>query len=350
MQKLKRLMTVVVLAMLFCCFTCQAMASGFTGFLPVRTYNGRQYEARPSSEVTTILLIGYDHYAEGEVTTPAAAHKGGQSDFLLVIVLDHRYDKIHMLQIDRDTMTPIMVMDNNGRQYYRESLQICLSHAYGLTREQNNANTVLAVETLLGIEAPDDGAQIDWYMSMDISGISRLNDLLGGVTITFDADYTDIDPLMTKGNTLTLNGWQAEWFVRGRTGVGDQTNKSRMVRQRQFMAVAGAQLINMIRENPNTATRILDGMGLIYDQSAADAFGPATSGTEAGSSDGYWLMTNALRKTIVNDLLQAVEYELEAPATLPGTHSLDTTGHIRFDPEPGSAVEWALSVLYRGEE
>ena len=175
MRRLRRTLAAVLATLILCSVNCQAMASGFTGFLPVRTYEGRTYEARPSGETTTILLIGYDHEANGHETELHGYSGGGQADFLLLVVLDHRYDQIHLLQIDRDTVSRVRVTDAFGRQHDRSALQICLAHAYGNTREKNNANTVLAVETLLGIEAPDDGVQIDWYMAMDISGISRLN-------------------------------------------------------------------------------------------------------------------------------------------------------------------------------
>ena len=50
----------MALALLMLCGT--AMADNFS-FLPSRTENGKEYLAHPSSELTTILLIGYDHYA-----------------------------------------------------------------------------------------------------------------------------------------------------------------------------------------------------------------------------------------------------------------------------------------------
>ena len=176
--------------------------------------------------------------------------------------------------------------------------------------------------------------------------------MLGGVTLTFSQDMTDIDPLMTAGATLTLNGQQAEAFCRSRMGVGDQTNASRMVRQRQYLQAAGMKLLQLLRENVNHGTRILEGMGVIYDQSAADAygFGITSAGTAVGEAQGHWLMTNALQRTIVNDMVQAAGYELLDTQTLPGVHSLDNSGYIRFTPEPGAAIEWVLKTLYRSEE
>lgn len=350
MRCMRWLLVCLAVATLLCMWLCPAISAGFSGFLPVRTYEGQRYEARPPKETTTILFIGYDHYDSGEMHQLHGYSSGGQADFLLLVVLDHRYERIHMLQIDRDTMARVRVTDAAGKQHERSALQICLAHAYGDTREENNANTVLAVEMLLGIEAPDDGVGIDMYIAMDISGISRLNDLLGGVTVTIGEDLTEIDPAMKPGAVITLTGSQAEKFCRARQGVGDQTNTSRMARQRQYMAAAGGQLISMVRRNPNESRRILDGMGVIYDQTAgANEFASSSGGTAVGDAQGHWVMTNALSRTIVNEMINAADYELLPIDTLPGKHSLGSDGYVRFDLEENAAIRWTLSIFYNAE-
>ena len=85
----------LALALLMLCGT--AMADNFS-FLPSRTENGKEYLAHPSSDLTTILLIGYDHYANGQIEgEPSQYHLGGQSDFLLLLVIDHKNQQIHQL-------------------------------------------------------------------------------------------------------------------------------------------------------------------------------------------------------------------------------------------------------------
>ena len=46
---------------------------------------------------------------------------------------------------------------------------------------------------------------------------------------------TAIDPAFVQGRTLTLNGTQAESFVRARKSMEDDTNLARMARQRQYL-------------------------------------------------------------------------------------------------------------------
>lgn len=73
--------------------------------------------------------------------------------------------------------------------------QICLGYAFGDGRQTSCEVTVEAVENLLG------GQAIDQYLAMGLDGISTLNDLAGGVTVTLEDDFSAIDPAMTKGTT-----------------------------------------------------------------------------------------------------------------------------------------------------
>lgn len=41
---------------------------------------------------------------------------------------------------------------------------------------------------------------------MSLDGISVLNDLAGGVTVTLEDDFSAEDPAMTRGTTLSLHG------------------------------------------------------------------------------------------------------------------------------------------------
>lgn len=324
-----------------------ARAEYVSGFLPTRMYEGVMYKARPPAELTTILLIGYDHYAEGNPEELHGYNNGGQADFMMLVVLDHKVSQVRLLQFDRDTMTDVKPTSAWGKQLSARDMQICLAHAYGSTRESNNANAIWTVENLLQISGDGDGAQIDWYVAMDISGISRLNDLLGGVTVTIPYDMTRFDAAMTEGATLRLTGRQAEAFCRGRYGVGDQTNASRMERQRQYLSAAGDQLLLRLKESVDFGGQLLDGMGVIYDRAVgSNPFVSQDEGTPAGSADGKYLMSSETRSGIINALARAAEYEVMDTETLPGTHSLGDNGYIRYDLEPEAAVRWMLEMFY----
>lgn len=322
------------------------------GMLPRRVVNGVTYRARPSAELTTVLLIGYDHMSDGQAEVENHRYnEGGQADFLLLVVIDHKNDCIYRLQLDRDTMTDVKLIGPLGDDFGARKLQLCLSHSYGSTQEENNRNTVWAVENLLGLGG-DSGIEIDWYMTMDISGIGKLNDLLGGITVTVTDDFSALDPAMVPGATLTLNGQQAHYFCRTRVGIGEQTNASRMVRQQAYMKSAVEVLKARIRANTNFATELLTDMGIIYDtsyQSTLD-FGFEDNVKDAGTpvtKTEHYLMTNESLTSIVNTVLAALDYDLPDMETLPGVHQLGRDGHVQFLPEPDAALKWTLKTFYR---
>lgn len=322
-------------------------------FMPTREYDGVTYEGRTVNGLTTVLLIGYDHKDQGELDVPQDSYiKGGQSDFLLLLAIDHDARQIRQLQFDRDTITPIKFYSKSGAFYGERRLQICLAHAYGDTQEMNNRNAIWAVENLLGIAKEDDGAQIDLYMSMDITGIGRLNDLLGGVTVPINDDFSHYDPSMVLGTTMKLNGDQAQIYCRQRYFIGDQSNTSRMTRQRTYMDAALELLRSKVKENPAFANELLNGMGLIFDTSKdIDAgFGFTTtdqSGTPITDTPTHYLMVNKSLDTIVGLLGRAINYEVLPVEELPGERGVNASGYIEFNVDADAGLKWALDALYR---
>ena len=322
-------------------------------FMPTREYEGVTYEARTGSSLTTVLLIGYDHVDQGELDVPQEGFiQGGQSDFLLLLVIDHDAQQIRQLQIDRDTITPIKFYSKTGSYYGTRKFQICLAHAYGDTQELNNRNVIWAVENLLGIGGVNDGAQIDMYMSMDISGIERLNDLLGGVTVTIEDDFSYFDAAMVPGATIKLTAEQAHLFCRGRHHVGDQTNVSRMKRQRVYMDAALDLLRVKVKESPSFANDLLNGMGLIFDTTKElDAgFGFTTTdhaGTPVTDTPTHYLMVNTSMDEIVGLLGNAINYEVLPVEGLSGQHSVNANGYVEYKLDKDAALKWALNALYR---
>lgn len=336
-----------------------ALAPGFAGaegsslsFLPERVYDGQTYEARSSKAMDTVLLIGYDHKDQGELSANQEGFiYGGQSDFLLLLVIDHESKQIRRLQFDRDTITDVKFYSKKGTLYGTRRLQICLSHAYGDTQELNNRNAIWAVENLLGIAEEKDGAQVDCYLAMDITGIDRLNDVLGGVTVPINDDFSYYDPTMVLGTTMTLNGAQAQIYCRQRYHIGDQTNQARMERQNVYMKAAVEKLRERLKEDSNYAMELLNGMGVIFDNSRAttgefDFSSGASGGTPVTDTPTHYLMTNRKLKSLASLLLRAVNYEVCEVERLPGEHRVGISGHMEFIVEEDAGIKWALDALY----
>lgn len=134
------------------------------------------------------------------------------------------------------------------------------------------------MENLLG------GQTVDQYLSMGLDGISTLNDLAGGITVTLEDDFSAIDPAMTKGTTLTLHGDQAETFVRTRRSIGVGTNEARMARQEQYIQKLATQLDAEVKQNQS------------FVLTAYDAMEP-------------YLYTNIPRGQLANEVWAAKDYE-----------------------------------------
>ena len=190
------------------------------------TYNGVTYTRRPQLE--TYLLMGID--VEGPAKGNKSYSGGGQADMQLLLVLDNANQTWQVLQINRDSMVEVQVLGMTGEVLQTQTAQIATAHAYGDGTERSCRNAVAAVSNMLG------GKTIDGYVALNMDAVAILNDMVGGVPVTITSDFTDIDPSLQEGETITLQGQQALVFVRSRKGVDDETNLSRMERQRQYLA------------------------------------------------------------------------------------------------------------------
>ena len=101
------------------------------GKLPTMEYQGKTYQMKPN--LTSMLFIGYDKTDDAPTV---GFRQGGQADFLVLSVLDHRNKTVHQLQIDRDTMTNVAVLGMTGNEVGTRVMQICLSHGFGADQLQ----------------------------------------------------------------------------------------------------------------------------------------------------------------------------------------------------------------------
>lgn len=202
--------------------------------------NGKLYST--TDNIDTYLLLGLDRGGEdmGE------GYNGELADFQTMLIVDNTTKKYGFLQFDRNTMVEMTVPNYIDPEAGDETAvqQLCIAHWYGRTPEERNENAVAAIATLTG------GLEADNYYVLNMADIGKVNDAIGGVTVTIDTDMTDVDPAFTAGSTVKLTGEQAEKFVRARKDVSDGTNKSRMSRQTQYMQSAYEIVYGHITEDP----------------------------------------------------------------------------------------------------
>ena len=92
-----------------------------------------------------------------------------------------------------------------------------------------------------------------------MDAIPIINDSVGGVTVTIEDDFSNIDPDFVKGETITLHGDQAETYVRSRRSVvNDPTNINRMGRQRTYMSALLPMLGQKTSNDSNFALKLFD--------------------------------------------------------------------------------------------
>lgn len=267
-------------------------------------YNGITYTLRPQLE--TYLFMGID------VDGPAKGNKsysgGGQADVQLVLVVDNASQTWQVLQINRDSMVDVQVLGMTGEVLQTQTAQIATAHAYGDGTERSCRNAVTAVSNMLG------GKTIDGYLALNMDAVAILNDMVGGVPVTITSDFTMVDPNLREGETVTLQGQQALTFVRSRKNVDDETNLSRMERQRQYLTALEEK---MSQQDEEFAIRAYDavsdymvtdmGSGTVadlgekmktYEQLPLLTIA-GKSGTDEEGSATYSLDQDSLQQTIV---------------------------------------------------
>lgn len=271
---------------------------------PVVTYNDMQY--RLKKNITSVLMMGIDH---------VSGASGGQADFLQLLVIDDASQNVKRLAIDRDTMTPITVLGVLGNRSGIRTAQISLSHGFGDGKEQSCELTMEAVSNLLL------GMPIDYYLAMNLDGIATLNDMAGGVSVTLEADYSALDPAMTKGTTLTLRGEQAEVFLRNRKNLSAGTNEARMALQEQYIAKLFEQMDKRLRSEQEFSGRLFD------------------------SLEPY-LTTNISRGRLINIVWAARDYERMEPLRIAGEHKVGNDGFMQFYADEASLYEAVFDLFY----
>lgn len=276
------------------------------------TYDGKTYQTR--SGITTVLMMGIDTASDRQLPS-MGARNGGQADFLLLQVIDHEKKTVTPIQIDRDTMAEITVLGILGNVSGTRRTQICLSHGFGDGGEQSCLFTADAVSKLLL------GVPVDFYIAMDMEGISVLNDAVDGVTVTLQDDFTSLDPAMAKGATLTLRGEQAEYFVRQRMNVGIGTNEARMARQRQYLDSLSDKVSVQISQNANFVGDLFD---LLADN----------------------LQSNMARGRMINEAWGGKGYQREAIIRPAGEYIVGADGFMEFHAEQSALETLVLSLFY----
>lgn len=241
-------------------------------------YQGATY--RRNQYVKAILCMGVDR--SDTMTESKEFGAAGQSDGIFLIAQDTVHHSLKILMIPRDTMTEIPITNDNGAPDTKIT-QLTIAYAYGDGREGSCENTVWSVEKLLS------GFSIDNYLAVDTTVVAKLNDAVGGVTVTIPTDGMEKrDPAFVKGAQVTLHGDQAEAFVRYRDITRDFSALYRMDQQQEYITQYFKAVKEASRTDSQAVTHLFDLIRdyMITDMSKDQYLKIAMDGLDAGNLTG----------------------------------------------------------------
>lgn len=186
-------------------------------------------------ELQTILLLGIDDAG----ANPSHFAGGGRADTILLMILNTTDKSVQLLEISRDTMVQVDAYGPDRKPAYSGVMQINMQHSFSDTRQRGAELMKGKISELLY------GIPIDGCLSLTMEGIPGVVDALGGITVTMDADWSEVDPSYLPGAVVTMDGAAAERFLRSRDTTLVGSNDDRMDRQSLLMRCAFSQLRNL---------------------------------------------------------------------------------------------------------
>ncbi len=206
-------------------------------------YNGETYKL--NENITSMLFMGVDKRDMDDLGEMGA---NGQADVIVLLAIDFNNRKLTLINVPRDTMTDVSIYSTAGYYTGMQRQQICLSYAYGDGKESSCENTVTSVRRVFY------NIPVNTYFSLDLDGISAINDIVGGVDVVSPETIEQF----TKGQQYHLQGMQAERFVRARVHDRAEANILRMERQQIYAKGFMEKVMSEVKENPSTAVSLFN--------------------------------------------------------------------------------------------
>lgn len=185
-------------------------------------YNGERYKF--NDKIANILFMGIDKKAVVEDETVKVG-ENGQADTIILASIDVEKKKVTFFNVPRDIMTDIKIYSPTGGFVGTKKMQLCLSYAYGENNEASCYNTTDAVRRIFY------NIPINSYYSLNINGISPVNDSVGGVDVVSPETILDF----VKGESYHLEGKDAYNFVHERNMETLNANLLRNSRQKVYI-------------------------------------------------------------------------------------------------------------------
>jgi LCP family protein required for cell wall assembly len=200
-----------------------------------------------NENIVSIVVIGVDHDIENNAVQ-------SMGDSVNIVALDTETGRISVVAVSRDTMTDVNLYSDEGAYIDTERLQLAYAYSFGNNHVSGGENTLAALSKLFF------GLPLDNYFAINMEALVTLNDAIGGVTLTSSIDFTSrIDgSYISAGDTVTLYGKDADYYVRNRDTEKLDSNNGRMQRQQEYIRAFFRQVMQMIKKDTSVVTRLYD--------------------------------------------------------------------------------------------
>ncbi|MCP8617583.1 LCP family protein [Salirhabdus salicampi] len=172
-----------------------------------------------------ILLMGVDE----------REHDRGRADTLILLSINPNISSLQMISIPRDTRTEMV-----GRGF-----QDKINHSYAFG---GSDMTISTVEQFANVD-------LDYYVKLNMEGLEDLIDVLGGITVYNDMEWTDSGyyerGFVYKKGEIHLNGEQTMGYVRMRykDPAGDAGRNKRQRKVIEAIVSQGASVASVTKIN-----------------------------------------------------------------------------------------------------
>lgn len=202
--------------------------------------NGKKY--RYNDEIITLLCMGIDQ-GSTDWEDEGGYGENGQADAIFLLVLNQKAHSLRLIGISRDTMTEIATYDRQGNYVGESKNHLALAFSYGSTKNEG-AEFVKDAVAKLFYNLPIHG-----YAAIDWDALGKINDSVGGVTVTLAEDMVLGGESFQSGDTIRLSGNQAKSFVRHRSDEAG-SNNARMMRQKTYVNAFISEARRAISKDP----------------------------------------------------------------------------------------------------
>ena len=216
----------------------------------VISYKGKYYQF--NNDINTYLFLGIDK--ENMDSPVEGTAEGGQSDAMFLLITNVDDETLSVISINRNSMTQVELFGEMGASLGTTTAQICTQHSFGDGKHLSCSRTVDAVKYLFY------NLPIEGYLSMTMGAMSVINDAVGGVEVTVLEDIVNEDAgvNLKKGETVTLQGMEAYYYLRARDQEEFDSATNRLRRQEQYIAGLMAELKAIAQSGTSKALELYE--------------------------------------------------------------------------------------------